>query len=114
MRANKQQYTEQFRQDAVAHYRNGDKSLRQVAIDLGINTWTLREWYSNDEMKRSAKKTPAASRAAQPPPSGKETPEEKLARLEREVARLERENTQLKMDREILKKATAFFAKESE
>ena len=114
MRANKQQYTEQFRQDAVAHYRNSNKSFRQVAFDLGINTWTLREWYTNDEMKRSAKKPPVAPSAAHAPPAGDETPEEKLARLEREVTRLERENAQLKMDREILKKATAFFAKESE
>ncbi len=113
MRANKQQYTEQFRQDAIAHYRDSNKSFRQVAFDLGINTWTLREWYNNDEMKRSAKKRPVAlptARAA----SDSETPDEKLVRLEREVARLERENAQLKMDREILKKATAFFAKESE
>lgn len=113
MRANKQQYTEQFRQDAVAHYRNSNKSFRQVAFDLGINTWTLREWYTQDEMKRAAKKRPPVAQAAQVGPED-ESPEEKLARLEREVTRLERENAQLKMDREILKKATAFFAKESE
>ncbi len=113
MRTNKPQYTEPFRQDAIAHYRNGNKSFRQVAFDLGINTWTLREWYNNDEMKRAAKKRPAAATSAQAA-SEHESPGEKLARLEREVSRLERENAQLKMDREILKKATAFFAKESE
>jgi transposase len=113
MRANKQTYTEQFRQDAIAHYRNSNKSFRQVAFDLGINAWTLREWYTHDEIKRSAKKRPTGEAAARAP-SGEETVEEKAARLEREVARLERENAQLKMDRDILKKATAFFAKESE
>jgi transposase-like protein len=39
---------------------------------------------------------------------------EKIARLEKEVRRLERVKAQLEMDREILKKAAAFFAKESE
>lgn len=113
MRANKQQYTEQFRQDAIAHYRDSNKSFRQVAFDLGINTWTLREWYNNDEMKRAAKKRPAAAPSAHAAPEHEST-EENLARLEREVSRLERENVRLKMEREILKKATAFFAKESE
>lgn len=42
-----------------------------------------------------------------------ETPEQRVARLERENAALRRENDTLRMDREILKKAAAFFAKES-
>jgi transposase len=43
-----------------------------------------------------------------------ETPEQRVARLERELDRLRKENESLKTDREILKKAAAFFAKESE
>ena len=42
------------------------------------------------------------------------TAEDKIRRLERELVRLQRANAQLEMDREILKKAAAFFAKESE
>ncbi|HEY8079335.1 MAG TPA: hypothetical protein VIF62_34630, partial [Labilithrix sp.] len=43
-----------------------------------------------------------------------EAPEEKIDRLEREVTELRKENDSLKLDRAILKKAAAFFAKESE
>ena len=42
----------------------------------------------------------------------KETPEEVLKRLKKENAQLRRKVSQLEMDREILKKAAAFFAKE--
>jgi transposase len=42
------------------------------------------------------------------------SPEARLAELEAEVKALRRRNEQLEMDREILKKAAAFFAKESE
>jgi hypothetical protein len=45
---------------------------------------------------------------------GRETPEQRLARLEHENAKLRREIESLKVDREILKKAAAFFVKESE
>ena len=43
-----------------------------------------------------------------------ESPQQRLERLERENERLRRENDSLRTDREILKKAAAFFAKESE
>jgi transposase-like protein len=113
VRANEQQYTEQFRQDAIAHFRESNESFRQVAFDLGINTWTLREWYHNDAMKRAAKRRPAGAPPAPAAPEH-ESPEEKLARLEREVSRLERENVRLMMEREVPKKATALIAKQSE
>jgi transposase len=49
-----------------------------------------------------------------PQPAGVEDADQKLKRLERENERLRKENDSLRMDREILKKAAAFFAKESE
>lgn len=61
-------------------------------------------------MKR--KKKPAATASSVPPE--KETLEQKIARLERENDQLKRTNSQLEMDREILKRAAAFFAKQSE
>ncbi len=54
-----------------------------------------------------------AAKAAAAPPAG-ETLEEKVLRLERENAQLRKERDSLEMDRAILKKAAAFFAKESE
>jgi len=111
MRANPKTYTDEFRSDAVALCLRGDRSLKEVAADIGVNHWTLRDWYNREEMaKRSKKKRPSS--AASPPPN--ETTEEKVKRLEREMARLQKENDQLRMDRETKRRAAAFFAKESE
>lgn len=110
MRATSNTYSDDYRSDAVRMVRRGDRSIREVAADLGINHWTLRDWVRKDEMARSKKK---AAKTGPAVPEG-ETAEQKLARLERENARLLRENETLRMDREILKKAAAFFAKESE
>ena len=104
-------FTQAFRADALAVYRQGGRSFRRLAADLGLHESTLRNWYNRDEMKRSKKK--AQQRASGTTPST-ETSEEKARRLERENVRLQREVEQLKEDREILKKAAAFFAKESE
>lgn len=107
MRAKKQSYTDDFRAEAVALYCRTERSVKQVAADLGVNHWTLTHWIEQDRMKR---KKPAPLKAAL---RRDETVEQKLARLERENSQLLRENEQLKEDREILKKAAAFFAKES-
>jgi len=104
-------YTDEFRTDALRLYRRGDRTFRQLAEDLGVSHWTLRDWYKRDEM---AKKSPKKIRAAAAAVPAEETLEERAARLERELKRLERENASLRQDREILKKAAAFFAKESE
>lgn len=104
-------YTEEFRSDAVNLLRTSDRSMREVAQSLGVSIYALREWYRRSEMAKKSKKD-------KPPPRpailGEETAAQKLARLERENAALRKENDTLKMDREILKKAAAFFAKENE
>jgi transposase-like protein len=61
--------------------------------------------------KRSKKARTSKAAAA---PGAAETLEEKVARLERENAELRKQRDSLEMDRAILKKAAAFFAKESE
>jgi transposase len=60
-----------------------------------------------------AKKTKSSGKA-RPVAPAEQTAEQRLAKLERENAVLRKENESLRMDREILKKAAAFFAKESE
>ncbi len=104
-------YTEEFRQDAVALLRGTNRSFRQVSEDLGVSVWSLRQWYKAEAVPRKSKKLRKAEPAAQ---LDNESAELKLARLEREVQSLRRENDSLRQDREILKKAAAFFAKESE
>ena len=112
MRATRPRYSEEFKSEALALIDRDDRSFRELSEDLGVNAWTLRYWYKQREM---AKKTKGAKKARLLPPAPKqETDEQRLARLERENKRLLKENESLRMDREILKKAAAFFAKESE
>ena len=103
-------YTDQFRADAVALCERGDRSLREVASDLGVNHWTLRDWVRQSTMERRSKSKNSAEQSA----PVNETFEEKAKRLEKEVERLRKVNERLEQDREILKKAATFFAKESE
>ena len=89
-------YSEEFKRDAVRRLAAGDHALSYIARELGIHPNLLGTWrrkYVTISTPKIATK-PAVS-------------------LEDEVARLRRENASLKEDREILKKAAAFFAKES-
>jgi transposase len=102
-------YTDAFKSDALRLIRRGDRTYLQLGADLGVSHWTLRDWYKVDEMSKRSKKKERVL-----PAPAEETPEEKVARLERALSLLQSENDSLRMDREILKKAAAFFAKESE
>lgn len=104
-------YSDEFRNDAMNLVRRGDRSFRQLGVDLGVSHWTLRDWWKREQVAGKGKKAKATGSSGAPV---SESAEEKLARLERENRRLVRENEQLRMDREILKKAAAFFAKEGE
>ena len=86
-------YAPEFRAEAVRRVRNSDESFEAIARDLGVSAPTLKNWV----------------RATRP------NPEVPLTENERsELKRLRKENRELRMEREILKKATAFFAKHSE
>jgi transposase len=91
----RRQFTDDFKAQAVtlAESIGPAKAARQ----LDISVKTLANWL-------------AASRSGQPLSAPTRQP---VGTLEAEVARLRAENATLKMEREILKKATAFFAKES-
>jgi transposase len=112
MRVIGKRYTEEFRSDAVNLVRRGDRSFKQVAEDLGVSVWSLRHWYNQEEMAKKPKKSGSVSTQRIAPAD--ETPEQRVARLEKQVSKLQKENESLRTDREILKKAAAFFAKESE
>ena len=87
-------YPPAFRAEAVQLVHANGRSLSQVAKDLGVHHETLRGWVKQDARD-------GGRRAGL-------TTEERT-----ELARLRRENRILKEEREILRKATAFFAAES-
>jgi transposase len=86
----------QFRQDAVKLAVESDQPIAQTARDLGINPNTLYTWVAKHRQHKSP--SPAVS--------GEEQPHDELMRLRRE-------NALLKEERDILKKAAAYFAKNS-
>jgi transposase len=96
MPRSKPPYAESYRSDAVKLVQSSGKSVRQVAADLGIAAESLRRWVQQAHVD-------AGTGAA-----GALTTEER-----EELRRLRRENKVLQMEREILKKAAAFFAKET-
>ena len=88
-------YAPEFRAEAVRLARTSGQSLRTSAEHLGVSIESLRDW-----IKRAA--IDAGER-------------EGLTTEERdELRRLRRENHVLRMERDILKKAAVFFARESE
>jgi transposase len=89
-------YPEEFKREAIELVRITGRSKRQVAEDLGISDVTLRNWIKQAERDEGKR------------PDGLSTDERE------ELARLRRENQTLRMEREILKKAAAFFARESD
>ena len=109
-------YDDSFKQGALELLARSDRTLSRVALDLGIEPKTLRGWYNRAEMAKKGKLPPARRKTssgamAVPDP---QTDKERIAQLERELDALRKKNAELEMDRAILKKAAAFFAKESE
>jgi transposase-like protein len=95
-RKKRRQYTPEFREEAVRQVNLGDRPLIQVAKDLGLASATLWAWVRQAEID-----------------AGKGEPEELTTTEREELKQLRRENARLREEREILKKATAFFAKEN-
>ncbi len=92
----RRQFTPDFKAEAVRLCKVGDRGVPQVAKDLDLTETALREWVRRAEVE-AGKGPPDALSAAE---------RAELMQLRRDVKRLE-------MEREILKKAAAFFAKES-
>lgn len=90
-------YTKEFKADAVRLVKESDKSPAQIAREIGVSGKSLRDWVRQHDVD------------AGNGPAGTLTTEER-----EEIRRLRRENADLRMEREILKKAAAFFAKESQ
>ncbi len=92
----RRKFTAEYKAEVVALVRQGDRSVCQVARDLDLTESSVRNWVKQADVDEGKG------------PEGALTSEEKD-----ELRRLRRENRQLRMEREILKAATAFFAKEN-
>lgn len=91
MIGHRQKFTQEFRLEAVRLSRESGRTVSQIAADLGIAASTLTQWRAND--------------TAQAPAPPHDDPS-------KELVRLRRENEILRQERDLLKKATAFFAAE--
>ncbi|MCP4380335.1 MAG: transposase [Hyphomicrobiales bacterium] len=109
MRQRNRSYTPEFREEAIRLVESSDRTTMEIAESLGVNAWTLRGWYRQAMAKRKVRKSPV--RATAP---ADETAEQRADRLEEENRKLLKRVQDLETDRAILKKAAAFFAKESD
>ncbi len=91
----RRKFSDEFKRDAVEIVNSSDKSIAQVARELGIYDSTLGSWVKQDEINRGVR-------------DGVTTSERE------EVTELRRENARLRMERELLKRAVAFWVRESD
>jgi len=96
MARQRRKFTEQYKRDAVRIAKESDKSVSQVAHDLDLTVTALRRWIAQYEVDSAAD------------PAGPLTTGERD-----ELRDLRKRVRDLEVEREIQKKATAFFAKES-
>jgi len=89
----RRQFTDEFKAEAVNLVRTSGKTLSQVARDLDLTESALRLWVERAQRRAD--------------PSSELSPSER-----QELVQLRKENRVLRMERELLKKAAAFFAKE--
>jgi transposase len=91
----RRKFSDDFKAETVRLVHTGGKSLAQIARDLDLTESAVTRWVQQAQIETG--RGPAGA----------------LTRAERaELVELRRENLQLRMERDILKKATAFFAKE--
>ena len=91
----RRRFSEEFKRDAVGIVRSSGKSIAEVARELGIYDSLLGSWVRQDQVNRGEREGLSSDER------------EELVELRRENARL------LRMERELLKRATAFWVRES-
>ena len=90
----RRKFSDEFKRDAVEIVRSSDRSIAEVARELGIYDSSLGSWVRQDQVDRGEREGVSSN--------------DKDRLLE-----LERENARLRMERELLKRAVAFWVRES-
>lgn len=93
----RRQFTDAFKTEAVRLTRESGRPVAQVARELGVSDNVLYRWRTEQHQVESQGRTRQAVRAEQD-----------------ELTRLKRENETLRKERDFLKRAAAFFARESQ
>ena len=92
-RRNRRKFTDEFKVETVKLIRASGRTVGSVAKDLDLTETAVRDWVKKSEALGSADQL---------------HPDERI-----ELRRLRKENQELRMEKEILRKATVFFAKEN-
>ncbi len=92
----RRKFSQEFKAETVRLCQVGDRTVAEVSRDLDLTETAVREWVKRADVD-----------VGNGPPEALTTSERE------ELQRLRRENKRLLMERDILKKATAFFAKEN-
>lgn len=95
-------YTQEFKDSAIQLALNSEKSTHAISKDLGVSDKTLYQWLKKYRQEHNLEQ-PIATKLSK---SSTESLEEENRRLRKELA-------SVKKDKEILKKAAAYFAKEA-
>lgn len=95
-------YSGEFKARTLALIRTSGKPVAEISRELGVPKCTIRWWMTHE----GSDMMPKGSKAA--------NPKDRVEELEREVRKLQKENKVLLMEREILKRAATWFAKENE
>lgn len=90
----KRRYDEGFRRNAVTLVESSGKPLSEIAVELGVSHWNLRDWIKKYGGARGGKAATAQE-------------------IEGEMERLRRENESLRAQRDVLKKALGILAEPS-
>ncbi len=90
----RRKFSDEFKRDAVEIVRTSGESIAAVARELGIYDSSLGSWVRQDQINRGEWEGLSTAEAL-------------------ELSELRRENARLRMERELLKRAVAFWVRES-
>ena len=97
MKRQRRKFTSEFKDESVRLALSGEKSVVETARDLGLGASTLQNWVTAYKQQNGAEASQGVN----------------YFQLQEENRKLREQNRRLQMERDILKKATAFFASEN-